>query len=465
MTLTAFPNGISSFGMPIIGSGPVFTSGNVFWVDSVNGKSTNDGSSKENAKNTLDAAVALCTANNGDHILLAPNHAETIIAAAGVDLDVAGITVISMGRKEQRATFTFTTDVAADVDIDADDVTIMNILFKTNINDQTAVIDVNKKGFTAIGCEILEGTQNFLTAIDINGGGANACDGAYIKNCTIYCPSADGDRGIQLGEVADRVAIEGCHIHGDFDDAGINNPSGKVLTRLLIINNVVRNLSTGDHAIQLESACTGELVRNMLIGDTLGTILDPGSLFCLANEEVDAIDEASVSSPRSLAAGTSPAANKSIFDAVGFDGNTGVSASAGMLRTMAGTTFIIKKALTSSDVLQVGVDVTGVSSVGEILIEDFILQNDGTGLAAGTNFTMNTDNVNGSVVFCSNAVSGLGADTIIDKKVATVGKSVVLESGKKVVAKCTVADCTGGGVINVYLLCRRLANNATLAAA
>lgn len=163
--------------------------------------------------------------------------------------------------------------------------------------------------------------------------------------------------------------------------------------------------------------------------------------------------------------GSEPGANKSIVDAIGFDGVAAVAASAGMVRTMAGVLFVVKKTLTSSDVVQAGVDVTGASSVGDLLVEDYTVQADATGLATGTLFTLETNNVKGSAVFHSNALAGHGANTLMDKKSATLGKSVVLESGKKVIAKCTVADCTGAGTVDVYLLCRRLADNATLAAA
>ena len=46
---------------------------------------------------TLDAAVALCAANNGDTIFVAPGHAENLAAANAVDLDIAGITVEGIG--------------------------------------------------------------------------------------------------------------------------------------------------------------------------------------------------------------------------------------------------------------------------------------------------------------------------------------------------------------------------------
>lgn len=163
--------------------------------------------------------------------------------------------------------------------------------------------------------------------------------------------------------------------------------------------------------------------------------------------------------------GSEPGTNKSLVDALGFDGAAAVASSAGMLRTQAGSTFVVKKTLTSSAVVQAGVDVTAVSTVGDVLIEDFVLQANGTGLAAGTNFTLVTNNASGASVFASHAVASLGANTLVDLKNATTGKKTVLESGKKVVAKCTTADCTGAGTLDVYLICRRLADGATLAAA
>lgn len=163
--------------------------------------------------------------------------------------------------------------------------------------------------------------------------------------------------------------------------------------------------------------------------------------------------------------GTSMAANKSVADALGFDGNAAVTATAGMLRTAAGTMLVVTKTLTSSAVVQAGVDVTGVSSNGVLYLEDWSIRTDATGLAAGTNFTLETNNANGAAVFCSHAVASLGANVLIDKKTATTGKTTLLESGKKVIAKCTGADCTGSGTIAVDLLFVRGADNATIAAA
>ena len=131
-----------------------------------------------------------------------------------------------------------------------------------------------------------------------------------------------------------------------------------------------------------------------------------------------------------------------------------------------GDEFWLKKTLTSSDILTTGVDVTGVSSGGELAIEDVIVKSDGTGLAAMTNFELETNNANGLADFFVTVASGLGANKTIDLANASVTKiKTILESGKKVVARASAAHGTGAGTVDVYIKFRRLAQGATVAAA
>ncbi|MBI3333241.1 MAG: hypothetical protein HYZ93_04040, partial [Candidatus Omnitrophica bacterium] len=53
---------------------------------------TNTGFSPGSAVSTIDAAVALCAANNDDKIIVLPGHSETL--AAVITVDVAGISII-----------------------------------------------------------------------------------------------------------------------------------------------------------------------------------------------------------------------------------------------------------------------------------------------------------------------------------------------------------------------------------
>lgn len=276
------------------------------YVDSNNGSNGNGGDSMDAPLADLDYAVGKCTANANSVIFLMPNHAETINAAAAIDLDVAGIRVVGLGSGEDRPTITVGSDeTATTVEVGAANVTVENVLFKAGVDALAIMIDVNADDCTLINCEMRsdEGTskKQALTYVDVNGGGANAADRFKAIGCTITSITAGANQAIEIGAVQDGIRIESCVIDGDFANAGIH--SGSIFTNAVIANNYVSNRETGDHAIELTAACTGALIDNRLYGDTLGTILDPGSLKCLGNLETDAVDQAGVDSPRTSAGG------------------------------------------------------------------------------------------------------------------------------------------------------------------
>ena len=70
MSLTDYPNGITSFGVPVMPSTtPAVTTGNVFFVDSSTGSDTGaSGRSADLPFASLDYALGKCTANKGDAI-------------------------------------------------------------------------------------------------------------------------------------------------------------------------------------------------------------------------------------------------------------------------------------------------------------------------------------------------------------------------------------------------------------
>lgn len=71
MTLTNLPNGISSFGVPVIGGiGGMPLTGTWYFCDYANGSDGNDGLSPENPLKTITRAHALCTAGQNDVVFL-----------------------------------------------------------------------------------------------------------------------------------------------------------------------------------------------------------------------------------------------------------------------------------------------------------------------------------------------------------------------------------------------------------
>src|SRR3990167_10104112 len=103
-----------------------------------------------------------------------------------------------------------------------------------------------------------------------------------------------------------------------------------------------------------------------------------------------------------------------------------------MLRTGIGTKFVVTKVLTSSAIVTGGVDVPGAAS-GAILIEDISFATGATGLAAGTNFEIRTDNASGVALQFSETVANLGSNVSesLGTGSVTAGDSFVLETGKK----------------------------------
>jgi len=284
MSTTNFPQGVSSFGVPVLGSGPIFTTGNIFFVDSGAANATDNPNrgSKDEPFATIDYAIGRCTANNGDHIIVMPGHAETVSAASGIDFDVAGITLVGLGKGASRPTITHSATGSTLV-IDAANTHIENLLF-TPSAASTIIIDLNAADCTIKDCEFRMATA--VTAIDVDGGAANACDRTKIIG-NIFDGSTDGpDEAIHLNEVADSVIIANNTAYGLFDDACIHNPTGSVLTWLQIYDNVLVNGTAASHSIELVSACTGVIAGNMMgnpLDDVTNTGLDGGACYMLEN--------------------------------------------------------------------------------------------------------------------------------------------------------------------------------------
>lgn len=78
MSLTNFPNGVSSFGVPVVGSvGGIPLTGTWFFVNPASGNDGNDGLSPQTALATLYQAHAKATAGNNDVVMLIGNGAAS----------------------------------------------------------------------------------------------------------------------------------------------------------------------------------------------------------------------------------------------------------------------------------------------------------------------------------------------------------------------------------------------------
>lgn len=187
MTLTNFPNGISSFGIPVMGGGGIpATTGSIFFVSSGIGSNSNDGGSPSSPLATIDYAIGLCTANNGDVIIVMPGHAETISAAGGITVDVAGVSIIGLGLGLLKPTISFSATASTFL-ISAANVYVANLRVTPTIDEVVKMFSVtaayvtldNIEHFETASCQTI---QFLLTSA--------AADYLTVKNCYHYQANA-----------------------------------------------------------------------------------------------------------------------------------------------------------------------------------------------------------------------------------------------------------------------------------
>lgn len=143
MPLTNFPNGASSFGIPLVGSGPVIPSGNVWFVSSVTGGTgSGRGTSKQTPFSTLAEAITNCSANKGDVIFCLAGHAETYASAGALTISTAGISIYGLGEGNNRPTFTFGTSAAASIVVTGANTLISNVIGVTAVDALTGPFDI-----------------------------------------------------------------------------------------------------------------------------------------------------------------------------------------------------------------------------------------------------------------------------------------------------------------------------------
>ena len=265
--LTNYPNGITSFGVPVMGGGveiPAST-GNYFFVHSGTGSDAYDGKNPKVVDRssgpfaTVDYAIGKCTASNGDVVIVMPGHAETLTAA--VTVDVAGVQVIGLGVGASVPTLTFGADVA--IAMTGIGTRICNFRLALGFATVASAVTVGAADVTVERIEtIIHSTSQFTAHIAVS-----AHERVKILNNTLRTLiTASSTAGLQLNG-CDNVVVAGNLITGHFTTAGISNITDEVLNAL-IMRNVVHNTSVtgGDLAVQMDAAATGLMVENYFAG-------------------------------------------------------------------------------------------------------------------------------------------------------------------------------------------------------
>ena len=242
------------------------TTGNIWFVDSgatLAADQAGNGTNPDYPFATIDYAVGQCTADNGDRIYVMPGHAETVTAAGGLDLDVAGISIIGLGNGAQTPTVTLTTADTADVDVDAADITIENIHFKSGFADIAACLDVNAVNCTIRKCRFTEAADDQNFKICVLGGAAATSDGLVVEDCYCIQDDAANTHFVSLPGTSKAVVIRRNTIIGDFGTAAIG--AAGVVVFGTVVDNVIYNAASDNDAC-INLAGTGICMRNLAAG-------------------------------------------------------------------------------------------------------------------------------------------------------------------------------------------------------
>jgi hypothetical protein len=243
MGLTNFPNGITSFGVPVIGSCGFMTQGTSYFVKPSTGSNSNDGKSPDTAVKTLAKALELATANKNDVVYL---FAESNTAASTTDyqsstldwnknmVHLIGINAGNCLSQRSRVAFISTYATASNLfTLSASGCLIANIEFFAG------VADVNPTG-----CFSVTGTRNHVVNCMIAGIGNNANDiaGAYslsftaaqeclFEDCMIGLQTIDAGTAanseILMASSTKNIKFKGCTIYRRIEHA-TNHPLVKM---------------------------------------------------------------------------------------------------------------------------------------------------------------------------------------------------------------------------------------------
>jgi len=258
------------------------TTGNIYFVDSgssTGGTTAGFGHSPDAPFTTIDSAINQTTANQGDVIYVMTGHSETLTGASAITCDVAGVSIIGLGRGTDRPTLLLDAAVAVSIVISAANVHWENVVFSAGHADITVAIDVSAASASFDKCEWKENTaaENFLTCIRTSAV-ANACDGLSVTNSVITDVDTACVNFITVREDVDLLVM-----NDNFIELGVQNSnavigvaSGKDLTSCQILRNYIYRLNTaGDILVDSDTTANSGIIAHNRIGhaDTSGEVL------------------------------------------------------------------------------------------------------------------------------------------------------------------------------------------------
>jgi hypothetical protein len=249
-----------------------YNPGNIFFVDTATGSDSAGGGQNPDAPlATLDYAIGLCTANKGDRIYLAPNHAETVTGVGGVTADIAGIEIIGLGNYNSRPRLLMDGGTTVTFAVSAANVTIRNVLMASGHLLVAAGFNVTGKGCWLDQVEWQDNTtaENWGTPVKATGA-ANTADGLKVTNCR-WNPLIASVNALAFvsvtDDIADLVIEDNFIVHEGTNSPLYLHAGTKVSTRMSIRRNFLSHkMTANDLAFDNGGSGNSGIISNNRIG-------------------------------------------------------------------------------------------------------------------------------------------------------------------------------------------------------
>ncbi len=254
----------------ILAAGPT---GNVYYVDSVNGDDNNAGTDKDKALASLAAALALTS--DDDTIVCLPYHVETTSAIAVAD----EVRIIGIGVGRARPAFTASTAATDLFNITDANVLMQNLRLIGAASGVTAILDLaaTAPDFVMDGCVIETGAA----PVDII---TISADRHTFKNCTFVGTAAGPDNVFMYETKTYNGHIHDCifnYLEFDIDENIVDSPAdaqvGLIIERCQMLGLAVAALtikSSIANKFNYMNDCTLIAHAAVTIAELVGTTIE-----------------------------------------------------------------------------------------------------------------------------------------------------------------------------------------------
>lgn len=185
---------------------------------------------------TIDAAINVCVASRGDRIIVLPGHTEAISSNTALNLDIAGIQIIGLGKGTVIPTITLDTGATVRIPVSAANITVKGIKFVANFADiATLFLLTTAQGFVVTECEFADTASNLNFLALITTTVAVVADNLkFNKNYVTILGTTAATTPIKILGTHDRIQINDNYIN----KAALSNTSHVLAHGALVVTNL-----------------------------------------------------------------------------------------------------------------------------------------------------------------------------------------------------------------------------------